>query len=188
MVPTGMVRGQANPLHVKLPLRLRKARQAAGLSGSALSAAAGLDRGMVSYLERGAGCPLVSSVEALADVLRVSPGWLAYGVEGLWEPAATPRCGGLAGRLRQLRLELGLSLAEVGRRIVSSAAEVGREIKSSAAAVRSLEGKNLPTIAKLEDVAEALGVSPAWLAYGVGSRDPVRRGARRQAAAAAPAP
>jgi hypothetical protein len=117
-------------------------------------------------------------VERLADALQVSAGWLAYGIQGPWAPAPELRCNGLAGRLRQRRRELSLSLRDVGQ-----AAGV------SAPAVGLLEIESIPTLAVLEDLATALDVSPAWLAYGIGPWDPVRRGARRaekQATSSAP--
>lgn len=165
-----MVKGRANPLHRKFPQRLRKSRQAAQLTASALSLAAGMGRGSAAQMEAGPGVPLLNTAERLANVLQVSPGWLAYGVDGPWEPASELRCKGLASRLRQLRDEQHLTLAELGRRA-----------GSSANAVRSIERGTLPTLATLEELAEAVGVSPAWLAYGIGSREPVRRGAKRPA-------
>lgn len=175
MISRRVVQGRANPLHTRLPERLRSARAVTRMSASALSLAAGMGRGGVAHLEAGRGFPLLSTAEQLANVLEVSVAWIAYGVSAPWEPAADLRCKDLPVRLRQLRQELGLSLREVGRRA-----------GSSAAAVRSLEAGVVPTVATLEAVAEALCVSPAWLAFGLGSKDPVRRGARRAAAAAAP--
>lgn len=166
MVPTAVTRGRANPLHWKFPRRLRAARQAAGLTASALSLAAGMGRSSAAQLEAGPGIPLLNTAERLADALHLSAGWLVYGIESPWEPAAELRCLGLAARLRQVRDELGLTLAEVGK-----------YAGSSAAAVLGVERRTLPTIATLENLATALGVSPAWLAFGTGPRElPRRRG------------
>lgn len=167
VLPHRVPRGQANPLHFKFSWRLRKARQAAGLTGSALSTSAGLDRSLVSHLEVGPGLPLLSTAEKLADALHCSAGWLCYGLASPGEPVPESRVEGLAERLRQVRQDHGLSLAEVGRRA-----------GSSAAAVKALESGTVPTIATAEQVAKALGVSPAWLAYGEGPRELPKRGFR----------
>jgi transcriptional regulator with XRE-family HTH domain len=132
-----------------------------------LSEAAGMSRGAVGLLEAERGLPLLSTAEKLANALQVSPGWLVYGLDSPWEPAEQLRCKGLAARLRQLRDELGLSLAEVGK-----------YAGSSGAAVLAVERGTLPTIASLENLATALGVSPAWLAFGLGPRELPRRGSR----------
>lgn len=176
MLPTGLVtRGRANPLHQKFPERLRRARKAAGFTASGLSLAAGINKNAVAGLEEGLSSPRLPTVEQLARVLRVSPGWLAYGLSEQEVPAEpdTPRCAGLRDRLRDAAEQRGLSLREVARR-----ADAGEGV-----AVAVARG-TMPSLSTLEDLARALGVSPAWLAFGEGPRELPRRGSRRAAEAA----
>lgn len=71
--------------------RLVLAREAAGLSMNALSKAAELARGTISYIEAGKTLPSVATAEQLAAALEVSPCWLCYGFgEGPEEQAAAP--------------------------------------------------------------------------------------------------
>lgn len=173
MLATGVVRGRANPLHIKFPDRLRRARKAAGLTGAALSRAAGIGEDAVARVEDKRWAPRLDTVERLAHALRVSPAWLAYGLEGEWEAAGDLRCLQVGERVRAAREAAELSLNEVGRRA-----------GSSAAAVLSVERGVTPALDTAEQLARALRVSPAWLAYGLGPREP----ARRRAAAPAPSP
>lgn len=53
--------------------------------------------------------------------------------------------------------------------------EAGRRLGRSAAIVQLLERGTMPTLDTLEDVANALGVSPAWLAYGIGPMETTRQ-------------
>lgn len=168
MLPGHVTRGRPNPLHHRFDERLRRARKKAGKSASGLALAAGLDKNAVSRLEAG-GLPRLPTVEQLARALGVSPGWLGYGVG---ESAATTeqgplRCTELAARVRETRGDLAVR-------------ELARRAQTSPAQVRAVESGNLPTIENLEDLARALGVSPAWLAFGEGDRELRRRGARSQ--------
>lgn len=174
MVPTDVVvRGRQNPLHFKFPERLRRARKLAGISGAALSAAAGLGHSGVGVLEVGAHLPRVNTIERLARALDVSPTWLAFGLVVPLEKVEGPlRCEGLRERLREAQELCGLSLREVARR-----AGAGEGV---AAAVKR---GTMPTIDTLETLAKALDVSPAWLAYGLG---PMEASRRRMASAARP--
>lgn len=164
MVPSGVVRGRANPRHLTFPERLRKARRAAGLSCAALSRLAGLGGYMVASIEAGIRVPRLRAVELLGDALRASPAYLAYGLDVPWEPAEGLRCEGVGERARAVREERGLTLREVGRGLASSAGTV-----------QAIERGTMPGIDTAEDLAKALGVSPAWLAYDVGPRDAVPR-------------
>lgn len=145
------------------------------MSGESLSKAAGLGHSGVSALEARIRLPRINSVERLADVLGVSPGWLAFGLGDLAAPAeqASPRCADLRDRLRDAAALRDLSLREVARR-----ADAGEGV-----AVAVARG-TMPSIATLEDLARALGVSPAWLAFGEGPRELPRRGKTAPAAAA----
>lgn len=164
MVPTNVVRGRQNPLHWKFPERLRRARCQSEMSALALSAAAGVGRNTVSMMEEGSRVPRLPMVEHLARVLSVSPAWLAFGCTEPCEASTQLHSLELRQRVRAARVAQGLTLREVGRRA-----------GSSASAIRSLEAGSMPTLDTLEELATALGVSPSWLAYGVGlMRSPKR--------------
>lgn len=60
--------------------RLITARSARGLSQNRLAQLAGLSQQTVRRLELGACFPAVDTVERIAQVLGVSPAWLAWGV------------------------------------------------------------------------------------------------------------
>jgi len=168
MLPTRFVtRGRRNPGYLALPERLRKARKAAGLSASALSLQAGVSRRAAGQVETGQWVPRLATVELLADALKVSPAYLAFGVEVSWEARAGKelRCAGFAERVRSTRETRGLSMREVGRRI-----------ESAASTVQSIERGTMPAVDTVEKLAKALDVTPSWLAYGIGERGglPVR--------------
>lgn len=60
--------------------RLRETRLERGLSVVALARAAGVGRTLILLAEAGSGGgAAIAAVAALADVLKVSRGWLAYG-------------------------------------------------------------------------------------------------------------
>lgn len=172
MLPGRVVRGRANPLHWKFPERLRRARKAAGLNPFALSVAAGIAKNSVSALEEGEVCPRLPKVEQLARALGRSPAWLAFGLgdDAAVEPA--PGCAGLKLRAREARGLLAVK-------------ELARRAATSPAQVRAVESGSMPSLDTLEDLARALGVSPAWLAFGEGPRELPRRGAKPAPAAAA---
>lgn len=162
-----MTRGRQNPRHWTLPTRLKRARKALGLTALALSQAAGLGKSLVSILEGGGGrVPRLLTVERLANVLHLSPSFLAFGVgvELPYVPTPEPRCAGFADRLR----------AELDRRdlAVRALAELAG---LSAGGAWALAHGTQPALDTLEAVAKALSVSPAWLAYGIGPRELVRR-------------
>ena len=163
-----MVRGRKNPLHLKLPERLRRARKKMALSASALSVQAGISKGGVAKLEAGTWVPRLPTVEFLAVALRISPSWLAFGLEVDWRLGKYVGHSGLAQRVREARAIRGFSIREVERR--AGTAE---------GSVRAIEGRTMPSLDTLEQIAKALGVSPAWLAYGEGPMDaPPRRTAQ----------
>lgn len=172
MLPTTrLTRGVPNPRYTKFAERLYRSRRAAGLHAVALSEKAGLSGPVVPRLEAGPGLPKLPTLELLARALQLSPGWLAY---GLGEPGAPSAGGpllsnGLADRAREMRAALGISLREVARRSLVADA-----------AVRGVERGAMPAIDTLEKLATALGVSPAWLAYGLGPRELPRRGQKNK--------
>jgi len=168
VLPTDVVRGRKNPLHLLFPARLRHARKAQQLSASALSTAAGLSRGSVAFLEAGTRIPRVNSVEHLAYALSVAPDWLAFGLGSrhLQSRAADGLCRDLGGRVLQVKTALGLGNKDLGRRAELSPAEI-----------RAVLTGTMPTIDRVERLASGLSVSPAWLAFGLGPMElPTRRG------------
>ncbi len=167
-----VVRGSPNPGHFGLPARLRKTRQAAGLSRLALSLRVGCSDATVGYLEGGQRWPSLGTVARIAAALGCSAVWLAYGLGAPDETAAVD-IGGLGSRLSSIRTERGLTKAAlVDATGLSSAAILGIE--------RGAEAR----VDTVERIAKALGVSPGWLAYGLGPMEPpARRRSARSAAA-----
>lgn len=163
-----MTRGRANPRHWTLPARLKRARRAAGLTALVLSQAAGVGKSLVSILEGGGGrVPRLDTVELLAVALSLSPSFLAFGIELPVEPATELRSKGFAARLSEARRERGLSMRAVDKRA-----------GISPGSTRSLEAGTMPSLDTLELISKALGVSPAWLAFGEGPRELRKRGTR----------
>ena len=154
-----MVRGRRNPLYFGLPVRLKTARQ--NLSFDSVALASGLtDGSTVLHLERKRGhVPRLDTVERLAHGLGLSPAFLAFDLGADTSlPADGLRCEGIASRLRETRTVCGLTMRALAR-----AAGL------TDTAVRSTEsGASIPSIATAESLAKALGVSPAWLAFGEG--------------------
>lgn len=141
-------------LSADFPARLRGARERAGLTQAQLGQAAGYsDRQAISYIESGKGGVTTEAAARLAGALGVSPVWLAYGLEvkgGDWR--------GYGARLREARDAAGLSCAAL-------APHLGYRTR---AAVTHLEvERGALDLALAEHAARALGVSPAWLAFGV---------------------
>ena len=169
-----MVRGRRNPRYLGLPGRLKRARE--NLSFNSVAAAAGLSDGNTIFqLERKQGhVPRLDTVEKVAYGLGLSPAFLAYGIEADADrPSDGLRCEGVALRLRQTRIHLGLS-------VLAFATAAGL----SHTAVGNVERGTMPTVATAEALAIALGVSPGWLAYGLGPKH--LPGRRRLAASPAP--
>lgn len=111
--------------------------------------------------------PRIHTTEQLARALGVSPAWLAFGIELPYEPATELRSKSFAARLSEARRERGLSMRAVDKRA-----------GISPGSTRSLEAGTMPSLDTLELISKALGVSPAWLAYGEGPRELVRRNRR----------
>lgn len=155
---TVLTRGRKNPTHWKLPERLKRERKRRQLSAAALSRAAGVGTNTVSQIEAGRRLPRLPMLERIADALQISAGYLAYGQQGDWELVAELRCKGLPSRLIEARAALGLSLREVDRRA-----------GTTAGTIRAIEAGGQPTLDTMEELALALTVSPAWLAFGLGT-------------------
>lgn len=164
-----MVRGRRNPLHIGFSMRLTRARKAAGLNPSALSLAVGMAHNTAAHLEAGGRTPRVDTVEKLANTLCVSPCLLAFGQQQPYEAITDSLSAGLPARLSQVRQERAYSRRELGRRSDTSDNFVQM----------TETGTTVPNIAKLEQLAKALEVSPCWLAFGLGDKElPQRRSAR----------
>ena len=172
----GVPRGEKSPLCSGLAKRLFQARERTALSASAVGEAAGLTAATALNVEDGR-VPALDTIERLAAVIGVPPGWLAYGSEGTApfrerrprsdarspDPAPSTalrsyraRHQGCGARLRESREASGLSMREL-----SAAAGVSVQTWSNTEA-----GKTVPKVDSLERMAVALGVAPSWLAYG----------------------
>lgn len=170
-----MVRGSPNPLYFGLPLRLRRRRRQCQLTPSALGPKVGLDGGVTAYIESGERIPSVGTIAKLAAALGVSAPWLAYGL-GDATPAPGGGCDGMGQRLQAVRTERGLTKAALARLV---------ELK--APSLSQIENGGQSGVDTVERIAKALGVSPGWLAYGVGPMVlPPRRRTRSAPATASP--
>ena len=172
-----MVRGRRNPLHFGLPSRLRRARE--NLSFSSVAEAAGISDGQIVFrIERKQGhVPRCDTVELIAYALGLSPASLAYGIESETEQLADGlRCEGVAVRLQETRSARGLSVLALAKQAGLSHTAVG-----------NIERGTMPGLDTAEALANALGVSPGWLAYGLGPMELPKRRTTRSAATAAPA-
>lgn len=172
-----MVRGRRNPLHFGFAARLRRARKAGADSRSGLTQRAGLlDGKAVLLLEQGQRIPRLDTVERVASALGLSPAFLAYGLDAdSGQSSKGLRCEDVGQRLRQTRMHCGLS-------VLALATAAGL----SHTAVGNVERGTMPSIATAESLATALGVSPGWLAYGLGPT--VLPGRRRVVASSAASP
>jgi transcriptional regulator with XRE-family HTH domain len=174
-----VAQGLKNPLHLGIPYRLSNSRSDQGLAASSLGYAARLSSSVVAAIEDSVALPKIDTIEKLACALGVPACWLAFGQEGPLEwaqrrRAPRPRAafpvpvpGGIpytgssqesGQRLRLKRESLGLSLRQL-----AEAAGVSFET------IRKIEnGRAIPKVDTCERLAVALGVSPCWLAFGVG--------------------
>src|SRR5437660_1260668 len=109
-----VIRGRRNPRHLGLPARLRRTRKEAGIPATKLSVEAGLSKSAVYFLERPGRVPGVDLVEGLANVLKISPSFLAFGEHHPYVVAASPRHHGLPERLVTIREARGLSRNALG--------------------------------------------------------------------------
>lgn len=162
-----MVRGRKNPGHLRFASRLRKAIQHASDSQTAPAS-----RSTLAGWAQGERLPRIDAVERVSYALGFSPAFLGFGL-GFepTSPADKLRSLGVAARLREARQARGLSV-----RVLATAAGV------SHTAVGNVESGTMPGLDTAEALAVALGVSPAWLAYGLG---PMELPSRRRRAAAA---
>lgn len=115
-------------------------------------------------IENGIRIPRLPMVEQLARVLGLSPSRLAFGLELPVDPYEGTRSAGFAARLREARSLRDVTVRELGR--ASGVVE---------GTVRAMERGTMPQVDTVELIAQALKVSPAWLAFGEGPRELVRR-------------
>ena len=136
---------------------------------------AGGDKNASRDIESGQRIPSVGTIAKLAAALGVSASWLAYGIgDATAAPGAS--CDGMGQRLQAVRTERGLTKAELARRV---------ELK--APSLSQIENGGQSGVDTIERIAKALGVSPGWLAYGVGPMVlPPRRRTRSAPATASP--
>jgi len=178
VLPGDVVRGRKNPSHMGCPVRLKKARKAIGASLDVIARAAHLSDGKTVFLvEESRHIPRLDTVEQIAYALGLSPAFLAYGIESDTEQLADGlRCEGVTIRLRETRTARGLSVLALATRAGLSHTAVG-----------NLERGTMPGLDTAEALAKVLGVSPGWLAYGLGPMELPNRRTKRPAATAAPA-
>lgn len=131
------------------------------------------DGNTVRHLERKQGhVPRVDTVERIARALGLAPSFLAYGLDGECKPTGALDSAAVGARLRALRLDRGLTMRALAR--LAGLTDT---------AVRTTEtGTTVPSVATVEALANALAVSPGWLAYAVGPMDAPRRRRSRTAA------
>lgn len=160
MLPTSVVRGRKNPRYFGLASRLKRARKNTSLSFASVAEAAALtEANTVWHLEQKPGhVPRLDTVEKIAYALGISPAFLAYGVEGECQKSTELRSQSVGARLQAIRLARGLSVLALAQRSQTSHTAVG-----------NIERRGtVPTVATIEALATALGISPGWLAFGIG--------------------
>ncbi len=155
-----MVRGRPNPLFTGLPLRLRKARRQSGLKRLPLAAKAGLATATGRDIETAGRIPTVGTLARLASALGVSAGWLGYGLGEQHTDGPVSTTDGMGARLALVRIERGLTKAALARLADLSPSSFAK-----------IENGGQTGVDVLESLAKALGVSPAWLAFGEGLRE-----------------
>ena len=162
-----MVRGQKNPAHVGLPSRLKAARRLGDIKHRPLANAAHIAPSTVGAIERGLQIPTVGKIAQLASALRVSAAWLGFGIGDMLTEDAIATCEGMGERLQAVRVERAVSKAELGRLAGLTAPSITQIEKGGQSGVEVIEA-----------IAQVLGVSPGWLAFGIGTQTPFapRRG------------
>ena len=167
-----MVRGSPNPRHFGLATRLQRTRKQAGLTRMAVAQHAGGDKNATRDIEIGQRLPTVGTIAKIAAALGVSAPWLAYGLGDMAaETVAT--CEVMGIRLQTVRVERD-----------HTKASLARQAGLTAPSIAQIENGGQAGVDTIETLAKALGVSPGWLAYGVGPMEPpARRRSARSAAA-----
>lgn len=99
--------------------------------------------------------PATDTLLRLALVLDVSASWLAFGMGDQQAPNISQAQTALGDRLRLVRTDCSMSLAELGRRT-----------GISPRAIAKIENGGQSGIDVIESLAKALGVSAGWLGFG----------------------
>lgn len=166
----GVVRGHKNPLYFSLPSRLRKALKQSGLTRAALARTAGVSHPIVGSLETGQSLTTVGTIARLASALGVTASWLAYGIGEQASDGTDLSYEGMAERLHTTRTDRDLTRTDLAR-----LAEL------TPGTIAHIEGGGQAKVDTIEALAQALRVSPGWLAFGVGPQVlPSRRRSRQQ--------
>ena len=162
-----MVSGRKNPLFFGMAARLQQCRRQAGLKLLPMAQKAGLATATGRDIEQGIRLPTIATVVRLAVALEVSAAWLAYGIGDAKCDEQSETSDGMGVRLSAMRTERQLSRAALARLC-----------ELSPRAIAKIESGGQSGIDVVESLAKALGVSPGWLAFGVGSQvlTPIRRG------------
>jgi transcriptional regulator with XRE-family HTH domain len=144
----------------------------------AIARQAGSGQTAALEIESGQRLPTVATLARLASVLGVSASWLAYGLDDMRGHAQrSSQTADMATRLQLVRGERSISRAELGRRT-----------GLSPRAIAKIEAGGQSGVDVIEVLAQALGISPAWLAFNEGPQAlPARRRGRPPAQSSAPA-
>lgn len=144
--------------HARRSPSLRQARRQLGLTPAGTSLASGLSNEAVSQIERRQRLPRISTIEQLAACLQVSAAWLAFGEGGAERKPSAMGVEQVGQRIAELRQAQRLT-----RKALGAASQLAGQ------AIANIEQKGmLPRVDALERIANALGVSPGWLAFGTG--------------------
>ena len=174
-----LTRGHKNPLWYQMPHRVRQTRKRHTLTLLAVARLAGCSPPSVSRIERGECCPTCITAEALAFALKVSPVWLAFGVEGFVRFAQKQHAQDRAALIHQAS-DISINKNEhlnIGARCRLAREQRGFTLRplgdmagglTAQAIIKIEEGVVIPIISTVEALAVALDVAPGWLAFGEG--------------------
>ena len=155
-----VVRGSPNPRYKGLALRLRKTRKGAGLTRMALAQGARVSEATVLYIELEQRIPTVATVARLAAALDISAAWLTYGLGEPKDASAIASCDGMGQRLQTARTDRTQTRTDLARLAVLNPGSIAK-----------IEGGGQAGVDTVEQLAKALRISQAWLAYGIGPRE-----------------
>ena len=137
----------------------------------ALAQKAGVSNATVSHIETDQRLPTVGTIASLASALGISAAWLAYGLGPQSSEGTAASCEGMAERLRAVRAERG-----------HTRTDLARLIERTPGTISGIEAGGQAGVETIDRLAKELRVSPAWLAYGIGDREPPSRRQSRSAA------
>lgn len=133
----------------------------------ALAQKAGASDATVGYLETDQRLATVATLARLAAALGCSAAYLAYGLDVVPPHGSPATCDDMSARLQAVRVEQGHTKASLAR-----LADV------TPGTVADIESGGQAKVSTVETLAQALGISPAWLAFNQGPQvlPPRRRG------------